>query len=71
LFYVFALVSDGEKNQYFVMNQRTANRLIDENRAKAPPNYTKHRSGILWSREEKHENVWRVLPDYKPLPKPK
>jgi hypothetical protein len=60
LFYVFALVPDNGPNRFFVMNQRTANRLIDEHWDNSP----KHRSGIPWSGVEAHKDEWRVLPDF-------
>ena len=71
LFYVFALVPDNGPNRFFVMNQRTANRLLDQHRAKAPAHYPNYRWGILWTSVEKYKDNWRALPDYKPLPKSK
>jgi hypothetical protein len=71
LFYVFALVPDDEPNRFFVTNQRTANRLLDQHRAKAPAHSPTYRWGILWPVVEAHEDKWRVLPDYKRLPQSK
>jgi hypothetical protein len=71
LFYVFAFVPDDEPNRFFVMDQRTANRLLDQHRAKASANSPTYRWGILWPVVEDYEDNWRALPDYRRLPQSK
>jgi hypothetical protein len=66
LFYVFAYVPDGEeRNRFFVMDQKTVDRLIDEHYA-AGGNSSKHRWGIQWRVIEGYENNWEILPGLKP-----
>lgn len=71
LFYVFALVPNRGPNRFFVMNQRTANRLINLHKPKSPRNAQNHRWGIQWGRVKNHEDKWSILPDYEPLPQSK
>jgi hypothetical protein len=64
LHYIFAHVPDGdERNRFFVMDQTTVDRLIDEHR-EACGNSPSHRSGILWRVVEEYENKWSTLPGF-------
>ena len=71
LHYVFAYVPDGdERNRFFVMDQQTVDRLIDEHsEAGAERRLIRgaaNRPGILWRVVEQYENKWSILPGYMP-----
>ncbi|GGG66050.1 hypothetical protein [Edaphobacter dinghuensis] len=62
LFYILAYVPTGEPNQFFVMTQPDATKLIESelNRLKRADNYPV--TGFLWALAFPHQNAWDVLP---------
>jgi hypothetical protein len=66
VYYVFAYVPDAgpsraKPNRFFVLDQATINKLIDEHRAECPPS-EKYREGVPWRWAEEHEEAWSILP---------
>lgn len=71
LFYIFAYVPDHASNQFFIADQQTVNRLIQEqfahteaNRLKAgkPPEGSDRFPCISWDALRPHKDKWNVLP---------
>lgn len=67
LFYIFAYVPDRKPNQFFIIKQAIVNQLLDEHRAKLPPDYPNYRWGLLWTVVRDYCDKWNVLPDYQSL----
>jgi hypothetical protein len=63
LFYVLGYVPTGQPNQFFVMSQDQAHRLIldEQKRLKRPENYPM--TFISWSQALSYENKWHILPE--------
>jgi hypothetical protein len=62
LYYVLAYVPDDAPNEYFVLDQREATRIIRGNlqRLKRAPDYPI--TGIEWKDAQLHKNAWHILP---------
>lgn len=62
LYYVFAFVPTGEPNQFFVMSQKQANQLVQNEltRLKRADDYPM--TGITWKLTFAHQDNWGVLP---------
>ena len=62
LFYVLAYVPANEPNQFFIMTQRQATQLIQNelNRLKRAESYPV--TGFVWKLALPHQNSWAVLP---------
>jgi len=62
LFYIFAFVPTDEDNQFFVMTQAAANKLIQRElrRLGRPTDYSL--TGIDWRSAVLHKDQWQVLP---------
>ena len=62
LFYILAFVPTGAPNEFFVMSQDTATKLIQAElkRLSRPDDYPV--TGIVWSLARDHKDKWEVLP---------
>lgn len=62
LFYILAYVPADEPNQFFIMAQQQATKLIQNelNRLKRADSYPV--TGFLWKLASPHHNAWAVLP---------
>jgi hypothetical protein len=62
LFYVLAYVPEGAQNEFFVMAQRTAYKIIDEElkRLNRPQDYPV--TGFVWKCALEHRSAWNILP---------
>jgi hypothetical protein len=62
LFYVLAYVPPKEPNEFFILTQADANRLVDSElkRLKRPLDYPV--TGFVWKLVQPHKDAWHVLP---------
>jgi hypothetical protein len=62
LFYILAYVPEGAPNEFFVLSQTQANRLIaaELKRLKRPAVYPV--TGFLWTLAQPYKGAWGVLP---------
>jgi hypothetical protein len=62
LYYVLAFVPEGTPNEFFVLSQKHANRLVEEH-FQRPSNRTRPGwDGFSFSAPERYRNRWDILP---------
>ena len=62
LYYIFAYVPTNEPNQFFVMSQGQANKLIEDELTRLGRPDTYSVTGFVWKLALPYENRWNVLP---------
>jgi hypothetical protein len=62
LFYILALVPAGAANEFFVLTQKQATRMMrsELRRLRRPPNYPI--TGIVWKLAQPYKDAWDILP---------
>jgi len=62
LFYVLALVPKGDSNQFFILRQRDANKLITDNFNRSSKRTKPVWDGFLFTAAKKFRERWDILP---------